>query len=239
MSNSIDTHPSDVKISPWLSWILYRLGSSVVLPNYFDRLDVTGQENVPRSGPVILAPTHRSRWDALIVPYAAGRLTTGRHLHYMVSANEMTGLQGWLIRYMGGYPVDPKHPGLSSLRLSVELLSQGKMVVIFPEGDIFRGQPVQPLKPGIARMALQAQIRRQEHQQSSVKIVPISIHYSQPYPRWRCDVSVKIGSPLNVANYSDGSARKNAPRLTQDLEAALRELHNGKSCEDRQATATA
>ena len=95
--------PVSSKVSPWLARLIYPLGCYVVLPVYFGRITVSGQENIPRTGPVIVAPTHRSRWDALIVPYAVGRLASGRDLHFMVSANETRGVQGWFISRMGDF----------------------------------------------------------------------------------------------------------------------------------------
>lgn len=215
---------SNAKVSPWLSCLLYPLGCYWLIPSYFSKLDIIGRENIPRTAPLILAPTHRSRWDALIVPYTAGRWKTGRDLKYMVSENETWGLQGWIIRRMGGFPVNPINPGLSTIRQSVEILSQGEVLVIFPEGNIFRHQPVQPLKPGLARIALQAESQRKVAE--TVKIVPMSIHYSQAYPQWGTQVKVKVGSPLNVSEYKQGSSRKKADLLTNDLEEALRELYD-------------
>ncbi|PSO54978.1 MAG: 1-acyl-sn-glycerol-3-phosphate acyltransferase [Cyanobacteria bacterium QH_1_48_107] len=227
--------PVTSRISPWLSPLLYFVGR-YFLPFYFGQLNFTGQENLPRTGPVILASTHRSRWDGLIVAYATGRLVTRRDLRFIVSANETGGLQGWFVRRMGGFPLDPEHPGFSSLRHSVELLCQGEALAIFPEGDIYRDGHVNPLKPGLARIALQAQSHQSD---SSVKIVPISIGYAQVYPSCGCDVKVKIGSPMDVADYSHASAKKSAPKLTADLEAILKELHEERVSQNSLPTPTA
>jgi len=213
--------PLNSRVCHWLTSILDPLGRRILLPLYFRRLKVTGQENLPKTGPVILAPTHRSRWDALLIPYAAGNPITGRDLRFMVSSDEIKGLQGWFIRRMGGFPVNTKHPGISSIRHSVELLRHGEALVIFPEGNIFRDARVHPLKPGLARIALQAQSSQPG---VGLKIVPISIRYSVPVPHWRCDAEVNIGTPLNVANYCSNSAKKNAQQLTNALETALRDL---------------
>lgn len=206
--------------------IAYPLGRYALLPFYFSRIEVTGREHLPTSGPVILAPTHRARWDALIIPYAAGKDITGRELRFMVSANEMRGLQGWLIRRLGGFPIDTEQPGIGSFRHGVELLLDGETIAIFPEGNIFRDGSLHPLKRGVARIALQAE---QEADSSGrpglgVKIVPISIRYSQPVPRWRSQVKIQIGSPLLAADYSQMSPKRGARQLTSDLETALKEL---------------
>lgn len=211
------------QISPWLARIVYPVGKYVVLPLFFGKMVITGQENIPRTGPLILAPTHRSRWDAIVVPHATGRLVSGRDMRYMVSANEIQGLQGWFIKRLGGFPVDTNHPGSSSVRRSVEILGNEEMLVIFPEGGIFRNKTVQPLKEGIGRIALQAQIRR--HQGESVKVLPISVRYSQDIPSWGSEVNVDIGLPIDVAQYGNLSTKQGAKKLTADLELALKELH--------------
>nr|WP_242022148.1 1-acyl-sn-glycerol-3-phosphate acyltransferase [Microcoleus sp. FACHB-831] len=213
--------PFSPGLSPWLPRIVYPLGRYVVMPFYFGRMEVSGQEHIPKTGPVILAPTHRSRWDAFVVPYAAGRLVTGRDLRPMVSANEMKGPQGWVIRRMGGFPVDTEQPGIGSFRYGVELLHKGEMVVIFPEGGIYQDNRVHPLKRGLARIALQVE---SSSPGLGVKILPISIIYSERVPHWRCDFTVNIGSPLNVADYCNVSPRLGSQKLTADLEATLKQL---------------
>lgn len=218
-------------ISPWLAPLLYPLGCYVVMPFFFGRIEVTGQENIPQTGPVILAPTHRSRWDPLILGYAAGRLVSGRDLRFMVTADEYyRPLQGWFIRQMGGFPIDTKRPGMGSLHHSVELLKAGEMVVIFPEGaphgKIYRGETVHPIKRGIARIALDVESTQPD---SKIKILPISIKYSQPIPSWGSDVTVKIGTPIDVAQYSSDSIKKSSLKLTSTLETELKGLYEETS----------
>jgi 1-acyl-sn-glycerol-3-phosphate acyltransferase len=213
--------PLDPHFTPWLLSIVYPLGCRIVMPGYFGHIEVAGREHIPTEGPVILAPTHRARWDALLVPYAAGRWVTGRDLRFMVTADEVKGLQGWLIRRLGGFAVNPKQPTISSLRRGVEILQNGEMLVIFPEGGIFRDDQVHPLKPGLGRIAIQAEASKPG---LGVKILPITLRYSEALPGWRSDVSIQIGAPLAVSNYMEGSAKQEAKRLTADLETALRRL---------------
>lgn len=212
------------RISPWLISWLYPLASYIVLPLYFRRLTIVGQENIPQSGAVIVAPTHRSRWDAVIVPYAVGRLVSGRGVWFMVMASEMRGFQGWLIRRLGGFPVDVERPALESLSYSVELLCRGEMLAIFPEGGIFRDNRTHRLKRGVARIALEVEARKPG---VGMKILPISIQYSQPYPTWRTDIVVNIGLPINVADYSNDSPKQASAKLTANLAAALNHLQEG------------
>lgn len=218
----ISDFSSNYRIQPWLIRPLYPLAKYVVFPLYFGRVEITGQENVPRTGPVILAPTHRSRWDAIVTSCATGWLVSRRHLRFMAMSSEVRGFQGWLIERLGGFPVDPNHPGISSLRHSVELLCNQEMLTIFPEGGIFQDTIVHPFKDGLARIALQAQSSLTD---TEVKILPISIYYSQPMVSWGTDLYVDIGSPINVTEYSNGSTKQSAKQLTADLETAVKQIY--------------
>lgn len=218
---AVEEKPKTTGVSPWLTAIAYPLGSKLVLPSYFSNIEITGQENIPRRGPVILAPTHRSRWDALMLPYATGRYVSGRDLRFMVTHDEMKGIQGWFIRRLGGFAVNPRHPAIATLRYGVEVLRRAEMMVIFPEGNIFRDHQIHALKQGLARIALQAQSTQPP---LGVKIVPISLRYNPIIPQRGCEAKITIGSPLQVADYCKGSAKKNAQFLTADLRSALEHL---------------
>ncbi len=210
------------RVSPWVARLLYPLGSYVILPRFFSEIEIVGQENIPTDHPVIVAPTHRSRWDALIVPYAIGRMVSGRDMRFMVSANEVKGLQGWFIRRMGGFPVDTIRPSASTLRHSIELLQNKEMLVIFPEGNIFRDRQVHPLKRGVARIALDVV---NEQPKLEVKILPVSLQYSDSHPSWGAKVKVAIGTPIDTASYLQDSVRRSSQKLTKALEAQLKKLH--------------
>ncbi len=217
----VEGMPARPDLSSALLAIAYPLGLRCVVPLYFGRIQVFGREHLPQSGPVILAPTHRSRWDAVLVPYAAGHHVTGRHLRFMVTSDEMCGLQGWLIRRLGGFSVDVKHPAIATLRHGVKLLQERETLVIFPEGDIFRGQHVHPLKPGLARLALQAEASQP---MLDVKILPIHLEYSHAMVPWRSRVQIRIGAPLRAAHYLTVSPKQGARQLTADLQYALQTM---------------
>ncbi len=221
--NAQTTSSLNSRVSPLLAQLIYPLGCYLVLPLYFGKITVIGRENIPQTEPVIVAPTHRSYWDAIIVAHAVGRLTSGRDLRFMTSEDHVQApIKGWFVRNLGGFPVDTKNPGISSVRHSIELLSKGEMLVMFPEGGIFRNQQVNTLKRGIARIALDVE---SEQPGSKVKILPVSIQYSQPYPSWGTDILVKIAPPLNVVDYLSNSLRQSSQQLTLDLQIALQHIH--------------
>lgn len=213
-------------VSPWLSPVAYLLGRHFLLPLFFRRIKIVGQEHIPKSGPVILAPTHRARWDALLVPYAAMGCRMGEDLRFMVTSTECQGLQGWFVRHLGGFPVNSQHPSIRTLRHGVQLLLQKKTLVIFPEGNIYRDGELHPLKPGISRLALNAELSQPG---LGVQVIPMSINYSQPYPNWGTDVIIHIAPGIKVSDYINGCVKQNAQRLTADLTRVLQQFSHQES----------
>ncbi|KPQ34284.1 MAG: 1-acyl-sn-glycerol-3-phosphate acyltransferase [Phormidesmis priestleyi Ana] len=211
------------RLSPWLAPLMYGLGEKVILPFYFSQIKVIGQHNIPARGPVILAPTHQARWDALLVGLVGKR--AGRYLRFMVTADECVGIQGWFIKRLGGFPVHVRRPSVKTLRHGVQLLQEKEMLVIYPEGDIYRDR-INPLKPGLARIALRAEYSQPK---LNVKIVPISLRYSEICPKWRGQVEVVVGSPISVADYTAGNGaaplkedrKQQSKQLTADLQREL------------------
>lgn len=206
--------------SPFTSFI-YFFGRSVVLPAYFSSIKVSGLENFPQEGPVVIAPTHRSRWDGIMVGYTFGRPVIGRDPRFMVTINEMHGFQGWFIRQFGGFPIDPDQPSIAALRHGLDLLQAHEVLVIFPEGDVMRDRYVKYLKPGFARLAIQAQ--KKQKTGPVIKVVPVALDYGCPVPKQGCEVHVKIGFPLNATDYP-GPTKKAAANLSNDLKIALNGL---------------
>jgi len=218
LSSRGDRRKFSSRISPFWIRLAYPLFRYFVLPFYFSEIWVSGREHLPQEGAVILAPTHRSRWDALIVGYVAGRYVTGRDLHFMVSVDEMRGLQGWFVRRLGGFPVNPGQPSFASLRHSINLLRQKRMLVIFPEGQIVRSDRIPPIELGLSYLALQAETTQPT---LGIQVVPLSIRYHPPVPRWRSKAEIQIGPPLSVTDYCQKPRKDCAQQLRDDLQAAL------------------
>jgi 1-acyl-sn-glycerol-3-phosphate acyltransferase len=185
------------------------------MAGYFAKITFEGLEHLPSHGPCVLASKHYSRWDPIVL----GALLPGP-LWFMTNANQFSGIQGWLIQRVGAFPVDLAKPQLASLRKTVELLQQKEKLVIFPEGGIVRDQPLRDLKPGLARLVLQAE--RTASPQLSIPIVPIALHYN-PTAGFRSSLTVKILPPLYSRDFEQGGDKQTAQALTVGLEAALRQ----------------
>ncbi|MFM9102308.1 MAG: lysophospholipid acyltransferase family protein [Cyanobium sp.] len=199
-------------ISPWLSPRAMVLTQDLTLPVFFSGVQVLGREHLPRRGPVLLAPPHRARWDALLLPRAAGRRATGRDCRFMVTIDEMQGLQGWFLARLGCFPVDQGRPTLSSLRYAIDLLRAGEQLVVFPEGLIRRDDSPIRLQQGLARLVMLARGQGVE-----VPVLPVGIAYGHGCPRPGDPAVLCFGEPLRVA----GDGREAARAFTDQLAAAM------------------
>ena len=173
---------------------------------------ILNPQNLPRTGPVLLAPTHRARWDALMLPMAAGRRVSGRDCRFMVTTTEMSGLQGWFLKRLGCFPVDQKRPSMTSLRLAIDLLAAGQQVVMFPEGRIHRRDEEIKLHLGLVRLAQLAQRRG-----VSVPVIPVGLGYSQAPPRLFSRAAICFGEPMHPPE----GGRDEELRFNQSLATAM------------------
>ena len=188
------------------------LTQDVALRSYFSKRIVLGTEHLPKHGPVLLAPTHRARWDALMLPFAAGRRITGRDCRFMVTRTEMVGLQGWFLHRLGCFAVDQGRPSMTTLRYAIDLLSAGKQVVVFPEGRINRTDDPIRLQQGLARLAQLA-----TRQGVPVQVVPVGLAYSEMRPKLFGRAAVCFGAALRA----DGQGREATRTFNQELAARM------------------
>ena len=200
-------------VSPWLAPLAMAITQDLALPAFFSGTKVVGREHLPASGPILLAPTHRARWDALLLPLAAGRRVTGRDCRFMVTLDEMAGVQGWFLHRLGCFSVNQDHPGTASLRLALDLLGRSEQVVVFPEGRIQRQDGPINLQQGLARLAQMARTQGWE-----VPVVPIGIAYSTPVPQPGGQAVVSVGAPL----WAKGQGRQGARDFTAALAQSMR-----------------
>jgi 1-acyl-sn-glycerol-3-phosphate acyltransferase len=204
----VNTH-----VSPWLGPLAMVTTQDLALPLWFREIQVEGRGCLPPAGPVLLAPTHKARWDALLLPHAAGRRVTGRDCRFMVTLDEMRGLQGWLLRRLGCFAVNQARPTLASLRHAVDLLARGEQLVVFPEGRIRREGPgALRLHQGLARLAALAASRG-----VAVPVLPVGIAYSHALPRPCGRAAVVIGEPMWITT----PGRDGALAFTRELAAAM------------------
>jgi 1-acyl-sn-glycerol-3-phosphate acyltransferase len=188
------------------------------------RPDVTGLDNVPRTGPVILAGNHISFADEIFTPLACRR-----QVFYLAKAEYFTtpGIKGRaMAAFFGGIgqvPVerDDIRAAAASVDICVDLLRQQRAFGIFPEGTRSPDGRLYKFRTGIARIALR----------SGVPVVPVGLvgtdRVQPPGTRaWRwARVSVRFGAPLDFSGRPEDERKASALReITETVRARVQEL---------------
>ena len=158
---------------------------------------------IPNNSSIILAPTHRSRWDGLVLTMAVGRRITKKDCRFMVTKSEMRGLQGWFLKRLGCFSINQLSPSLSTLRYAIELIEKGEQLVVFPEGKINKYGRKLVLKEGLYRLARLAKKRTEK-----ITIIPIGIAYSNISPKFRSEFCLSFGKPIEMTDYLNLSIRE-------------------------------
>ncbi|MGQ0625740.1 MAG: lysophospholipid acyltransferase family protein [Sporichthyaceae bacterium] len=116
------------------------------------RVTVVGGENVPTSGPVVLASNHVSYLDFIFAGW--GTQQAKRRVRFMAKESVFTHrISGPLMRGMKHIPV-ARDAGSASFREAMRALKAGQVVGVFPEATISRSFTVKEIKSGAIRMAV-------------------------------------------------------------------------------------
>jgi len=171
----------------------------IVLRMFFSKKKIINNGfSIPVNSSIILAPTHRSRWDGLVLTMAMGRRVTKKDCRFMVTKSEMRGLQGWFLKRLGCFSINQLSPSLSAIRYAINLIEKGEQLVVFPEGKINKYGKKLVLKEGLYRLAKLAAKKT-----TSVFIIPIGIAYSKIPPNFRGEFCLSFGKPIPINDYSN------------------------------------
>jgi 1-acyl-sn-glycerol-3-phosphate acyltransferase len=137
---------------PWLIRATDAFGRAFI--QCFTRVDVDGLENVPASGPLILAANHVSNADP---PLMAAWLTPalGRPIHWMAKAEALDWpVAGWFMRQNGAFGVHRGAADTEAFRVARAVLDDGRVLGAFPEGTRSPTAALQRAKDGVTLLAL-------------------------------------------------------------------------------------
>lgn len=177
------------------------------------RITMTGTDNVPTSGPFLLASNHVSYVDFI---YAGLGANPSKRLVRFMAKRELFAhkVSGPLMRSMHHIEVD-REEGLTSYNTALAYLRSGEAVGIFPEATISRAFVLKEFKTGTVRMAAEA----------GVPVIPTIVWGTQrlapkgrkrDFTRGRA-ISISVGAPLHPTG-ADPVAE------TAELKAAMEQL---------------
>ena len=180
----------------WLMkhWVIGPLLTTVFRPW------VKGLENVPRTGPLIVVCNHLSFVDSVFLP-----LMIDRQMAFLAKSDYFTGkgIKGWFIRIFmtsaGQLPIDRSGGKASeaSLNAGLQVLAEGGVLAIYPEGTrspdgrMYRG------RTGVARMILEAHVPVIPAAViGTEKVMPLGSNIPKVHR-----VGVVIGEPLDFSRF--------------------------------------
>ena len=212
------------KINPILGFIAMFVTQDVVLRFFFrKKIILKNGFSIPINSSIILAPTHRSRWDGLILTMAMGRRVTRKDCRFMVTKSEMQGIQGWFLKRLGCFSINQLSPSLSALRYAIDLIEKGEQLVVFPEGKINKNGKKLVLKEGLYRLA-----RLATKKTTSIIIIPIGIAYSKVSPEFKGEFCLSLGQPIAINDYLNSTINEFNKflyeKMIQEEEKALKNV---------------
>ncbi|GMA19575.1 1-acyl-sn-glycerol-3-phosphate acyltransferase [Arsenicicoccus piscis] len=145
------------------------------------RVRVEGADRVPASGPVVLVSNHSSAADGPLL-----FTVTPRPVHFLIKVEMFTGPLRPFLHHLAQIPVDRSRGDRAALTSALDVLRQGGVVGIFPEGTRGQGDVAQ-VQQGAAWLALQ----------SGAEVVPVALVGTLPTRRNRLDLP-RPGSRLRA-----------------------------------------
>ena len=180
------------------------------------RLRVQGLEHLPEGG-FVLAANHTSNFD----PWALGvPLLPRRQLRFMAKSELFNPVLAPLLRAGGAFKVRRGEGDVEAMRTAAELVKEGEIVVMFPEGTRrakgLRKRHVARAHTGAARIALGAR----------APLVPAAIAGTDRLSRLG-PLRVAYGQPVDLSDLDGLDIKRAAEEATDRLMARIEKLRAG------------
>jgi 1-acyl-sn-glycerol-3-phosphate acyltransferase len=227
------------KTRPSVFWPL----AAVVVPltGLFARIEIIDGHKLPREGAYVLAPSHSTEFDPLIVAVAVWRM--GRAPRFMAKESLFkVPVLGWALRATGMVPV-ARSSSAAAARQTIEasetLVELGRGVIVYPEGTLTRDPDLWPMrgKTGAVRLALA----------DGIPLIPMAHWGGQEIlPRYgklsfwplRRPVKVIVGDRVDLSDFADRTSQPAAlvagtDRLMNAIAQLLAQLRGEPAPEKR------
>ena len=197
------------------AYAITRIFVRIIIP-LLGGITVIGGENIPETGPIILAPNHRAYMDP---PYLS--LVTKRQLHLMAKDTLFRiPVFGPYIKAMGAFPVKRGAADRGAIKQAIAELKAGRVMGIFPEGTRADPGTLLPAEKGFALIA----------KQTGIPIVPIAlegtdlVHPKHAKRLHRAHVTATVGKPMTAQQMLDAYPDPSKDALTIISEATMRAI---------------
>ncbi len=185
--------------------VFYEVLRAVIKVVFFvvARIHLRGRYNIPRKGPYIIASNHLSWTDIPLVPaYVPGKVV------YMAKEESFYSSVGWLVRFLGAFPVKRGEGDRQAIRAADEQLKQKKIFIIFPEGTRSKTHTLARAHAGLGMIALR----------SGVPVLPVAIWGSEnALKKFGADVTISYGKPITFKPAGKKITREDIESTTEEV----------------------
>jgi 1-acyl-sn-glycerol-3-phosphate acyltransferase len=178
---------------------------------------MAGVENVPRTGPIIVCPSHSGTLDPPMVPAFTPR---GDSWNMAKSEYFKGGIVEVLFRWYHAFPVVRHSADRAALKRSFDLLKAGHALIIYPEGTRVESGVLANPEPGAGFLA----------QKAGCPVVPVGLSGTREclpkgahWPR-RVPVSISVGTPFLVASKRPDGSRISHQEAADAIMVEIAEL---------------
>ena len=176
------------------------------------RPKIVGKENLPKDTGALLCPNHVHNLDSAVIVAMFKRKVN------VLAKEELfkNAFIRWIADIFGVYPVKRGRADLQAIKISLKLLKNDELLLMFPEGTRHGLDKGKKPKNGAVLIATTAR----------KPIIPIGIQGSfKPFRK----VIVNIGKPIDYSKYSEEVKEKEqASKLTQELMQEIVSLRDAK-----------
>ena len=174
------------------------------------RVKVIGADKFPSSGGVVLCCNHVAAIDPVILG-----VKCKRQLCFMGKAELFKSkFTKYLFTKLGSFAVERGKHDHGAIQKAQQVVKEGGVFAIFPEGTRSKTGEIARAKPGAALVAVTA----------GSDILPVAIKYHAKKRKIFCKVTLKFGDLVKID--AGVNSRDDIRRITENLTDILRELHS-------------
>jgi 1-acyl-sn-glycerol-3-phosphate acyltransferase len=167
-----------------ISWLLLKI---------FWKVEVTGIENIPEKGAFIIAANHVSYLDPFFLA-----ISMKRKICFITKKEAFNNIfVKFILNKLNAFPVDREIIDILAMKKAINILQEGKILGVFPEGSRSLNGELQKLKLGVIKLAIK----------TGVQIIPVGISGTYKiYPHgkvlpafFKHKITIHYGRPLYLS----------------------------------------
>lgn len=176
-------------------------------------VEIKGAENLPKEGAFLVCSNHLDARDPFVIGACVDPMIN------ILAKKELfkNPIVSWFIKLNGAIPVDREGNDVAAIKQALKILKSGQVMMLFPEGTRNKTKVPLEAKPGVAMIAVKA----------NVPIVPIS--FISEYKHFK-KMKIIINEPILLDEYQ--GQRMNTEAYQKISQEILDSIYKGVNSEN-------